>query len=334
MYYEKQRQLEILQRQKEQLLAEQQELKRQQELLKQQLATTTTVAPLTTTYPSVTTTPDPLILSSPTARRITPAESEIFLKAIASHQKKYSTSTTKSNPVKSSRQERFQDDTPDFSKNILSLLQNSQESSGKSKPQIKIVYQTEKPTTSDKSSSKSAKSSLSQDALLKQLKVALAQANNDDGSGERNVTTREIVLPNGKKIQLIQTSGNLATASSNNVRTTTIKPARAVLDELKGVLPPGADFELLRHKDDGKLEEVGKVPSLPAKKVTFVVLEEQPDGSYKVQGVKGNAERESGYDVDSIVERIKKGELKLPPSSNPATSSASTFRPTTVKTPR
>ena len=113
---------------------------------------------------------------------------------------------------------------------------------------------------------------------------------------------------------------------------TTIKPPNTILEELtRGVLPPGADFEVIRHKEDGKLEEIGKVPlsSLPQKKVTFVVLEEQPDGSYKVQGVKGNSEKDSSVDVQSIVERIKKGELKLPPSSvNP--SSTTNYVPSTT----
>lgn len=137
-----------------------------------------------------------------------------------------------------------------------------------------------------------------------------------------NLFPREIVLSNGKKVRVINAGGSPSSV-------TTIKPPKAILEELtKGVLPPGADFELIRHKEDGKLEEVGKIPlsSLPAKKVTFVVLEEQSDGSYKIQGVKGNAEKESTVDVQSIVDRIKKGELKLPPSSlNPSPTSSNSL---------
>lgn len=51
----------------------------------------------------------------------------------------------------------------------------------------------------------------------------------------------------------------------------------------------------------------------------------------QVQGVKGNAEKDSGTDVDSIVERIKKGELKLPPSSG---STSTTTKTTTTSTTR
>lgn len=218
----------------------------------------------------------------------------------------------------------------------MSLIQEQENQflqQGKPKPQIKVIYQTEKPTTERTSSTKGRSVSLGseRDVLLKQLKLALAQSVDDD---IRNVSTRDIVLPNGKKIQLINAPSGLSsivpTGSSTlststlalTTSTTTIKPPKAILEELtKGVLPPGADFEVIRQKSDGKLEEIGKAPiqSLPAKKVTFVVLEEQPDGSYKVQGVKGNADKE-GSDVDSIVEKIKKGELKLPPrSSNPTT---------------
>ena len=71
-----------------------------------------------------------------------------------------------------------------------------------------------------------------------------------------------------------------------------------------------------------------------------------------MQGVKGNADKDSDVDVDSIVERIKKGELKLPPSSTKYPSStttsgrssqsdynkintvATTFRPTLIPTTR
>ncbi|XP_043280858.1 uncharacterized protein [Venturia canescens] len=361
-YYEKQRQLELLKKQREQLILEQREIKRQQELLKlqqirQQTSTTrfTTAAPTSPTL--YVTTSSPLLLSSPTARRITPAESELFLKAIATHQKKFTTTTT-ARPVPTTttraasppkvRQERLQEhgNTDEIPKDLLSLIQAQQPqllASGGKKPQIKIIYQTEKPTqTSVTSSSRSAASStpsppsLENELLLKQLKLALAQSADDD---QRNVTTRDLVLPNGKKLQLIQSPNGLSSIVPNDgssqfqtvtkaleatTSTTTIRPAKAILDELtKGVLPPGADFEVLRHKDDGKLEEVGKSPihNQPGKKVTFVVLEEQPDGSYKVQGVKGNA-KENGADVDSIVEKIKKGELKLPPRNSPNLTSA------------
>ena len=99
----------------------------------------------------------------------------------------------------------------------------------------------------------------------------------------------------------------------------TVKPPKAVsFEELtKGVLPPGADFEVIRQKQDGALEEVGKLKDLAQKKVTFVILEEQPDGSVKVQGVRGNENgptETKGAEVDSIIQKIQKGEIKLPPS--------------------
>ncbi|XP_026669404.1 ras guanine nucleotide exchange factor R isoform X2 [Ceratina calcarata] len=349
-YLQKQRELELLQKQRQQLLLEQQELRRQQEHLRlQQLQklTSTTPLPIPVTSPStiaVSTTVSPLLVSLPTARKITPSETELFLKAIATHQKKFSsttpippttsakTTTTSRPPVITPVSTRATSGIPD---NLLTLIQEQENEfvqQGKPKPQIKVIYQTEKPVTSKSVTTTKARSSSlgsERDILLKQLKLALAQSIDDD---VRNISTRDIILPNGKKIQLIDSSSSLTsnlptdgstltTSTLALTTSTTIKPPKAILEELtKGVLPPGADFEVIRQKSDGKLEEVGKVPiqSLPAKKVTFVVLEEQPDGSYKVQGVKGNAEKEGG-DVESIVEKIKKGELKLPPKSSSST---------------
>ncbi|CAK9833189.1 Transforming growth factor-beta-induced protein ig-h3 [Anthophora retusa] len=354
-YLEKQRELELVQKQRQQLLLEQQELRRQQELLRfQQLhkLTSTTSSPIPVTSAStiaLSTTASPVLVSLPTARKITPSETDLFLKAIATHKKKYSTTpiptttTTRTTTLKtftSASPKTYQQrvtTTPSIPENLLNLIQEQENhflQQGKPKPEIKVIYQTEKPVTSRNVSGKSRPNAFGseRDILLKQLKLALSQSVDDN---IRNVSTRDIVLPNGKKIQLIDSSSSLtsilptdgSTLTTSTLAltssTTTIKPPKAIFDELtKGVLPPGADFEVIRQKSDGKLEEIGKAPiqSLPAKKVTFVVLEEQPDGSYKVQGVKGNTDKE-GSEVESIVEKIKKGELKLPPSSsNPATS--------------
>ncbi|XP_033221128.1 uncharacterized protein LOC117175530 [Belonocnema kinseyi] len=326
-YLEQQKQLEILQRQREQLLFQQQELRRQQELLKleqlQRMSELTTPLSEITLPPSVlSSTNSPLLLSSPTARRITPAESELFIKAIQTHQKKFSISSTSPTQITlrptngdKGRQDRvrFLDAGSKSQDALVSLLQGQE--SDRSKMQVKLLYQTERPATSTPISDR--------DVLLRKLKPALAKSNDFDG--ERNVTTREIVLPNGKRVRVVHTS-----SSSSPSSVTTIRPTKAILEELtRGVLPPGADFEVIRHKEDGKLEEIGRVPlsSLSQKKVTFVVLEEQPDGSYKVQGVKGNSEKDGSVDVRSIVEKIKKGEIKLPPSSvNP--SSTTNYVPT------
>lgn len=375
-YLEKQRELELLQKQRQQLLLEQQELRRQQELLRlQQLQklTSTTSLPISVTSAStnsinVSTTTTPVLVSLPT-RKITPSETNLFLKAIATHQKKYSTTTpispitttirttTIHKPTSTVSPKTYQEKvtvTSTIPENLLDLIQEQQNQfiqQDKPKPQIKIIYQTEKPVTSKSVTTKTRSTSLGseREILLKQLKLALAQSVDDDA---RNVSTRDIVLPNGKKVQLLDSSNSLtsniptdgSTLTTSTLAlttsTTTIKPPKVIFEELtKGVLPPGADFEVIRQKSDGKLEEIGKTPihNLPAKKVTFVVLEEQPDGSYKVQGVKGNADKE-GTEVESLVEKIKKGELKLPPSSsNPSTASslqnfASSLDPNTIST--
>lgn len=180
--------------------------------------------------------------------------------------------------------------------------------------------------------------------LLRQLKLAVSNAatpTNEDQIAPGPVpisagnSSAQLYLANGQKIQVMQSprqgrplsdntprNGSLTTSS---ISTTTQRPSRALLEELtKGVIPPGADFEVLRHKQDGALEEIGQqLPqNLPQKKVTFVFLEEQADGSVKVKGVRGNnngepeEEQSSAGDVESIIKQIQEGDLKLPPSSN------------------
>ncbi|XP_063375950.1 uncharacterized protein LOC134663504 [Cydia fagiglandana] len=159
--------------------------------------------------------------------------------------------------------------------------------------------------------------------ILKQLKVALAE--NPEDFNEKNFTSREISL-NGQKFEVIRTTNpNLIpkgaiTADGSNLHIMASpapqKESRINFDDLtKGVLPPGADFELIRQSDNGKLEEVSKIPSTiqNKKKVTFVFLEEQDDGSYKVKGVKANGQQtEEGPEVENILNKIKKGEIQLP----------------------
>ncbi|XP_014253458.1 uncharacterized protein LOC106668836 [Cimex lectularius] len=135
---------------------------------------------------------------------------------------------------------------------------------------------------------------------------------------------QNLFLANGQKVKIVAPGK----ASKKNIKTvviqqttttTTPKPPAVLFEELtKGVLPPGADFEVIRQKQDGALERVGPIQNIPQKKVTFVILEEQPDGSVKVQGVRGNEDGPTdtkGEEVESIIERLKKGEIKLPPSS-------------------
>lgn len=180
--------------------------------------------------------------------------------------------------------------------------------------------------------------------LLRQLKLAVSNAatpTNEDQIAPGPVvisggnSSAQLFLANGQKIQVVQsprqgrpladnTPGNVS-LTTYSASTTTQRPSRAILEELtKGVIPPGADFEVIRHKQDGALEEIGKqLPqNLPQKKVTFVFLEEQSDGSFKVKGVRGNnngepeEDQSSAGDVESIIKQIQEGEIKLPPSSN------------------
>ncbi|KAJ8961188.1 hypothetical protein NQ318_008871, partial [Aromia moschata] len=144
--------------------------------------------------------------------------------------------------------------------------------------------------------------------------------------------TEEITLPNGEKVEIIKTTDpNLVPGGvklepgseleklvlSRTTTTTTIKPPKAILDELTKSVP-GSNFELLKTGASGGLESIGK--NLPnQKRVTFVLLEEQSDGTLKVQGVKGNGKDKPDVDVDSILRKIKAGEIKLPKKTEPPT---------------
>nr|CAD7205883.1 unnamed protein product [Timema douglasi] len=138
-------------------------------------------------------------------------------------------------------------------------------------------------------------------------------------------------IPKGYEIKSVEVP--TSTLSKGTSRSTS-SPPKAIFDDLtKGVLPPGTNYEVIHQKQDGGLEEVGKLPqNLPEKKVTFVFLEEQPDGTVKVQGVRGNGEegdkvKPSGAEVESILKKLKEGDLKLPPSTklSSSPSDASSF---------
>lgn len=185
-----------------------------------------------------------------------------------------------------------------------------------------------------KSKGKSTKG-LGRDDLIKQLKLALAEQPVDIGN--QNYTSEDIVLPDGQKVQVIRTSDpSLIPAGSNSVNAQRYHEAPSAQSASQfvdsSVLPPGSEYELVKQTEDGKLEPVKDVPN--QKKVTFVYLEEQDDGSYKVQGVKGSGDKEaktSGTEVDSILKRIKEGDIQLPGSVGVATSSDAPQVSTTVR---
>lgn len=178
--------------------------------------------------------------------------------------------------------------------------------------------------------------------LLRQPKILLSE--NPELESSKNFTAREISLANFENLTLPNSNLLLGTSPVSALKLdketlqkfilqstpSTVKPPKAVLEELtKGVLPPGTDFEVIKHNQNGGLEDIGKLPSNLSgeKKVTFVLLEEQEDGSFKVQGVKGNAGEQNSKEsvnVDSILKRIKNGEIKLPPSKNAAEQQSNT----------
>lgn len=212
-----------------------------------------------------------------------------------------------------------------------------------------LKEETEKQPKPTKSKVKSTKA-LGRDDLLKQLKLALAEAPQD--LGNNTFSTMDLVLPGGQKVQVIRTSdpalihgaGAQALTADNPLLSeiradkligsaSTEKPSAVSYDELanSGFIPPGADFEVIKQSADGDLQSVEKIPS--QKKVTFVYLEEQNDGSYKVQGVKANGDKEAktkGTEVENIIKRIKNGEISLPPPSKKVGTTKSAVTTTTT----
>lgn len=183
-----------------------------------------------------------------------------------------------------------------------------------------------KQETSKSQKVKSSKSPLGREELLQQLQqLALSDGNQD--LGDKNFTSQDITLPNGERVQVIRTSDPelIRKAKAGNAQiiehtapTTTQAPLSFEDLAKSGILPPGAEFEVIKQSENGP-QQVKKVPT--QKKVTFVYLEEQDDGSYKVQGVKSNNDKEakrSGAEVDSILKRIKNGEIQLPPAAKAA----------------
>lgn len=174
--------------------------------------------------------------------------------------------------------------------------------------------------------------------LLQQLKLALADQPAD--LGDKNYTSMDLVLPDGQKVQVIRTSDpNLvhgATPLNDDGQLLSQISAQQLVREPpqeqkplqeqiadSSLLPPGSNFEVIKQTADGNLQPVASLPD--QKKVTFVYLEELDDGSLRVQGVKANGEKEAktkGAEVDSIIDRIKKGEIQLPSTANDQTKSS------------
>ena len=213
------------------------------------------------------------------------------------------------------------------------------------------IQRVESKPTKARSKAKTTKA-LGRDDLLKQLKLALAEAPPAD-LGDNKFSEMDLVLPNGEKVQVIRTSDpeiiKRANVNSEAVFTQQLAPPTSAkpltIEDIakSGLLPPGANFELIKQTDNGNVEKVVKIP--PQKKITFVYLEEQDDGSYKVQGVKSNNDKEaktSGVEVDSIIKRIQSGDIQLPPPSSynrdkvetPVPPTVPTTSTTTTTTPR
>ncbi|KAJ8928592.1 hypothetical protein NQ314_018831 [Rhamnusium bicolor] len=112
---------------------------------------------------------------------------------------------------------------------------------------------------------------------------------------------QEITLPNGQKAQLIKTTDpKLVSAAS---------APKATFKTEEITLPNGEKIEVIKTTD----------PSLVPGGVKLEPGKEQNDGTLKVQGIKGNGKDKPEIDVDSILKRIKAGEIKLPNALKPTT---------------
>uniref|UniRef100_A0A182WA67 FAS1 domain-containing protein n=1 Tax=Anopheles minimus TaxID=112268 RepID=A0A182WA67_9DIPT len=283
------------------------------------------------------------------SREVLPSERTLFEKAVKMQTKPIVEPTTAANPS-GTGQLSVIPLKPNSKKDYSSITQSDLDvllSSNRQNLFQTIKTETAKPAKAKPTKVKSTKA-LGRDDLLKQLKLALAETSPDLGG--KNYSSTDLILPNGEKVQVIRTTDpeiiKRANANSEGVLTqqldspTTPKPLSFEDIARSGLLPPGADFELIKQTEDGQIQEVAKIP--PQKKVTFVYLEEQDDGSYKVQGVKGSGDKEtktSGADVDSILKRIKNGEIQLPPPSSVAAKGSSKpdsilDAPVTTTTPR
>lgn len=293
----------------------------------------------------------------PKSRVVSPYETPVFERAVQNYQQEHPTAPTTASPTtaaapgsvirtKSSRSNLKGDISED---ELEKLLTNHRE-----KIYTHLKQDTDKVTKKGKVKPTKA---FGRDDLLKQLKLALADQSAD--LGDKNYTTMDLVLPDGQKVQVIRTTDpNLVQGatplSEDGSIFSQISPQQligqssqqnAVFEQQpllqqvadSGILPPGSNFEVIKQSADGNLQPVSTLPE--KKKVTFVYLEEQDDGSYKVQGVKANGEKEAktkGAEVESIINRIKNGEIQLPPPatqqvSNTATSASQ--RTTTRVTP-
>ncbi|XP_049288797.1 uncharacterized protein LOC125766633 isoform X3 [Anopheles funestus] len=267
------------------------------------------------------------------SREVLPSERTLFEKAVKMQTKPVAEPTTAASPS-GTGQLSVIPLKPNSKKDYSSITQSDLDvllSSNRQNLFQTIKTETAKPAKAKPTKVKSTKA-LGRDDLLKQLKLALAETSPDLGG--KNYSSTDLILPNGEKVQVIRTTDpeiiKRANANSEGVLTqqldspTTPKPLSFEDIARSGLLPPGADFELIKQTEDGQIQEVAKIP--PQKKVTFVYLEEQDDGSYKVQGVKGSGDKEtktSGADVDSILKRIKNGEIQLPPPSSVASKGSS-----------
>ncbi|XP_059486101.1 uncharacterized protein LOC132202854 [Neocloeon triangulifer] len=207
-------------------------------------------------------------------------------------------------------------------------------------PQQNFFSPTPPPSTQAPVTTTFAPSPSTPDVSQKQLSQKLLQQLGQQIASNPNAPNT-ITLPNGQRVQVLTAPPKAAapTTTSPPPVVKTIETKGGLLDAVtQGVVPDGIKYEVIRQKHDGDLETVKGLPSDLPKKVTFVILEEQDDGSFKVQGVRKGAGIPEGSDiaaeaakaaknghedneeVQNILKKLQDGKLKLPtggPTSSP-----------------
>lgn len=260
-------------------------------------------------------------------RPLLPHETDLFRKALELYEREHPTTTISTTTTTTTTTTTARPPVPRHRSRPTSRPRSPPQDRNKQKLYNEIKNLLEESETKGFDDNLRAKSVelLQKPDILKQLKVALAE--NPEDFNEKNFSSREISL-NGQKFEVIRTSnpnlipqGAITADGTNLAKITTEAPDSKTTNPIsfedltKDVLPPGANYELIKQSDNGKLEEVPNLPNSiqGKKKVTFVFLEEQDDGTFKVKGVKANGQQtEEGPEVESIINKIKKGEIQLP----------------------
>ncbi|KAF7997545.1 hypothetical protein HCN44_006116 [Aphidius gifuensis] len=163
--------------------------------------------------------------------------------------------------------------------------------------QVKFI----EPKNSQKTTINPIKDNINNDKYSK----VLLSSSEDQHQTNQHKTNLDLIENNDDTVDDIQTNESeliniqRELSKSKNI----ITPDKLILNKLNQKTIP-----TLNNK---KLEYIEKSidQNQSDKKVTFVILEEQFDGTFHIQGVKSSSDKKDSNDVKSIIDKIKKGEI-------------------------